>query len=275
MPGDFIRIFSDLHYGDRASRVHRLAQLRPLLDGVEQLVLNGDTLDTRRGPAPAYTEECRAAVLDFFPRAVPSVTFLTGNHDADFSTHHSIDLFAGEVFIVHGDILFDEIVPWGRDGPAIGRGIAAGLRTLPVLARDNLEHRLAVWRQVAASIPQRHQAERHSFKYILRFAADTIWPPLRILWILNAWRVVPERAAQLVRRHRPRARFVLIGHTHRPGVWHMPGGVVVVNTGSFCPPLGGCVVDVTATKLLVRAVDRRAGEFRAGAVRAEFRLAGA
>jgi len=30
---DFTRIFSDIHYGDRASRVHSLAQLRPLLEG--------------------------------------------------------------------------------------------------------------------------------------------------------------------------------------------------------------------------------------------------
>ena len=41
-----IRIFSDLHYGDRSSRLRRLDQLSPLLDGISRLILNGDTLDT-------------------------------------------------------------------------------------------------------------------------------------------------------------------------------------------------------------------------------------
>jgi len=50
VPPAVTRIFSDLHFGDRASRARRLAQLRPLLDGVDALVLNGDTLDTRPGP---------------------------------------------------------------------------------------------------------------------------------------------------------------------------------------------------------------------------------
>ncbi|MSU71295.1 MAG: hypothetical protein EXS43_02985 [Opitutus sp.] len=66
MSSEITRILSDIHFGDRASRVHRLAQLRPLLHGVAQLVLNGDTLDTRPGPAPHRTVELQTEVLDFF-----------------------------------------------------------------------------------------------------------------------------------------------------------------------------------------------------------------
>src|SRR3954466_6212027 len=64
VPAKLTRIFSDVHFGDRASRVDRLAQLRPLLDGVDQLVLNGDTMDTRPGPRPQYTSACRAEWLE-------------------------------------------------------------------------------------------------------------------------------------------------------------------------------------------------------------------
>ena len=273
MPGVLTRILSDIHFGDRGSRVTRLAQLRPLFASVDHLVLNGDTLDTRPGPLVAHTAECRAAVLEFFPREVAASTFLSGNHDADFTPHHHLDLAAGRVFAIHGDIFFDDIVPWGRDAPLIRRRLAEEFRHVPAELHHDLDHRLAVFRRVAAGIPQRHQSERHGLKYLLSYIADTVWPPLRVLRILRAWQMTPRRAAELARRHRPDARFVVAGHTHRPGIWNTPGGVTLINTGSFCPPLGGTCVDVTADRLIVRRVAGRRGEFRPGEVVAEFPLA--
>ncbi len=268
------RILSDIHFGDRASRVTRLSQLCPLLEGVSHLVLNGDTLDTRPGPRPAHTDSCRAEVLEFFPRQVPATTFLTGNHDADFSPYHSLDLADGELFVIHGDIFFDNIVPWSADVALIERMIAAELRAMPPDRQQDLEHRLAMFRRVAAAIPQRHQSEKHGLKYIVRYLADTIWPPTRAWRILRAWRLTPTHADALARRHRPRAKFVISGHTHRPGIWRMPSGIVIINTGSYCPPLGGTAVDLTAHAVIVRAIDLRGGEFRPGATLAEFPLAG-
>lgn len=275
MSGELTRIFSDIHYGDRASRVRRLAQLRPLVDGVSALVLNGDTLDTRPGPAPAHTAACRAEVLAFFPQHVAHVTFLTGNHDPDLSPHHLLDLADGQVVVTHGDILFDNIVPWGRDGALLGRRIAEGLAALPPDARERLEERFAVWRRVAASTRQRHQSEPHSLKYAVQFAADTVWPPLRILRILDAWRHEPARAAAFARQYRPHAKFFIAGHVHRTVVQRTPTGLVALNTGSFCPPFGGSVVDLEPGRLRVRRVTLRGGEFRAGDPIAEFALADA
>lgn len=267
------RILSDIHFGDRATRVARLAQLRPVLAGASQLILNGDTLDTRPGPHPAHTAACRADVLDFFPREVPATIFLTGNHDADFSPHHSLDLADGEIFVVHGDIFFDNLVPWSADVPLIERLMAAELQRMPAEHHHHLEHRLALFRRVAAAIPQRHQAEKRRLTYALHYLADTVWPPARILRILRAWRSTPEHAAALTRRHRPRAEFVISGHTHRPGIWQMPTGVTVINTGSYCPPLGGTAVDVTDDTVTVRPVELRNGEFRLGSALAQFPLA--
>ena len=93
--------------------------------------------------------------------------------------------------------------------------------------------------------------------------------------IIQAWREEPARAAALVRRHRPNAKFIVMGHTHRPGFWRMPGGLTVINTGSFCRPLGSFAVDVSSTHLVIRRVDAARGEFRAGSVVAEFALADA
>lgn len=267
------RILSDLHFGDRASRVTELARLRPLLAGAAHVVLNGDTLDTRPGPDPQHTAEAIAAVHEFFPREVPRVTYLSGNHDADFSREHTLDLAGGDIFVLHGDVLFDDIVPWSRDAPFIRRELATAHAKRPRIGGETLDERFTLFRRVAASIPQRHQSEKNPLKYALSFLIDTAWPPLRVVEILRAWRRLAPNAADFVQRHRPQARFVITGHTHRPGIWRMARDLVVINTGSYCPPLGGTVVDITGSTLVVRRVDFRRGEFHPGPKLAEFPLA--
>jgi predicted phosphodiesterase len=269
--GPLTRILSDIHFGDHASGVHAFAQLRPLTEGVDALVLNGDTLDTRPSPWPEHTAQCRADALAF--AAAQPTTILTGNHDPDFSTQHAVELAGGQVVATHGDIVFDQIVPWGTDGPIIGPKIAAGLAALPPEQRNQLAPRFAVWRRVAAEMPQRHQSEPNRLKYALKYAADTIWPPTRILRVLHAWRVYPKLVAEFARVHWPRAKFVVVGHTHRPGVWSRPGAATVINTGSYCPPLGSYAVDVEPARIAVRKVELIGKEYRPGPVVAEFPLA--
>lgn len=93
------------------------------------------------------------------------MSYLTGNHDPDISSCHTLELAASRVLITHGDILFDNIVPWGRDATLIGQRIDAERRALSPSELGNLAQRFALWRRVAASIAQRHQSEQHGFKY--------------------------------------------------------------------------------------------------------------
>jgi predicted phosphodiesterase len=268
-----IRIFSDVHFGDRASRVHSLAQLRPLCEGAAALILNGDTLDTRAGPDPDRSSRLLSEVRSFFSAVGAPTTLLTGNHDPSLSPHHACDLADGQVFVTHGDIFYDEIVPWGHDAEFIRRRLRAATADTPVPDGRALEERLQLFRRVAASVPQRHQSERNPLKFAVRFATDTVWPPWRILRIIEAWRVLPGLAEASTRRHRPRARFAIVGHTHWPGVWRMPSGFIVINTGSFCRPFGSLAVDLVPGRLTVRRVDRIRGEYRPGRVIREFALA--
>lgn len=274
MAATLTRILSDLHFGDRGTQVADLTQLRPLLDGADHLVLNGDSLDTRPGPAPQHTAECAAALRDFFPRHAPRVTWLTGNHDADFSSDHTLDLAGGIVWVTHGDIFFPAIVPWSVDASLVERLMTEELRVLPGDPTADLAEHLALFRRVALRIPQRHQSERDPLKYLASLLYETVWPPLRVFRIFSAWREAPHAAALLSRRHRPQARFVIAGHTHRAGIWPVRPGIVYINTGSYCQRLlGTTVVDVTAESLVVREVSLRSGEFRFGARVAEFPLA--
>jgi predicted phosphodiesterase len=268
------RVFSDLHFGDPASKVRRLAQLRPLLDGVDELILNGDTIDTRPSRRPQYTAECRAEVDAFAGSLLAAVTLLTGNHDPDLSTHHLLDFAQGQILITHGDILFANIVPWGNDAAMIARLLASELGDLAPAQRVDLATRYAIWRRVAGRILQRHQAEPRGLKYFAGFVADTVWPPWRVLRVLNAWRDEPALAANFARRYRPAAKFIILGHTHRPAI-RRAGDLTIINTGTFCPPFGAYAVDLTPGRLAVRRIIERAGEFHPGDTVAEFPLAAA
>jgi predicted phosphodiesterase len=267
-----IRIVSDVHFADRGSRVRSLSQLRPLLAGATSLVLNGDTLDTRPGKNAHRTAQMRGEVLAFFGAAGMPVTFLTGNHDPDLSGQHSLEFASGRILVTHGDVLFENVVPWSKDAPAIRQKIIAALAAAPEDGSCRLESRLSAYRTVAATVPQLHQSETNPLRYAMRLAGDTVWPPHRVLSILKAWREAPGRAAALAARHRPKARFIAIGHTHRPGVWKTASGIVVVNTGSFCRPFGAMAAEITHDSISIRHVDFRRGEFHPGARVAAFPL---
>jgi predicted phosphodiesterase len=200
------------------------------------------------------------------------VTFLTGNHDPDISGEHSLEFADGRILVTHGDILFDSIVPWSRDAPMIRTRIIAALAALPAGESERFEGRMRAFRAVAASVPQLHQSEKDPLRYMMRFANDTIWPPQRAFTILQSWRQTPLRAASFAQRHRPKAAYVVIGHTHKPGVWKTPSGVVVINTGSFTLPFGPMGVEVTPGALSVHQIESRNGRFHRGADVAHFTL---
>ena len=273
MPAAVTRILSDLHYGEHASRVRHLDRLRPLLTDADRLVFNGDTLDTRPSRNGAHSAACRAEVESFVREQAPAATFITGNHDADISDRHHLELAQGRVFVTHGDILFDNLVPWSRDAAEAGRRIAAERAREPDPALLNLERLLEIHRRVARGIPQRHQSERNRLRFLTRYLADTLWPPHRAFLVLAARRALPERAAALARRHRPAARFIVTGHTHRRGIWRRADGRVVINTGSYTLPLDPAAVDVSDGGVTVREIVLRSGEFRFGRTLATFPLA--
>ena len=273
MASHLIRIFSDIHYGDRSSWVRSISQLTPLFEGADTVVLNGDTLDTRSGPFPRRTAELREEATAFFSRAAPQVMLMTGNHDPDLSNLHAQMLAGGRVLVTHGDVLFDSIVPWGRDVPLIRQLVMSEQARYTGSDAGSLEARLEIFRRACARIPQRHQVETNRWKHLISFSADTFWPPQNAVRVLRAWWVAPERAAALARAHRPGAQFVLIGHTHRRGIWRTRDGRVIINTGSFSLPFGPCLVELRPGRLSVRQIKMRGRAFHPGGLVAEFALA--
>jgi predicted phosphodiesterase len=270
MAAPVIRIFSDLHYGDSESRIRTLDALAPLFAGADQIVLNGDTLDTLSDTDHAT----HTALRTFFAGQTGTVTWLSGNHDPDIENGLAeLSLLDGRVWITHGDVLFDEIAPWSSLRGEMSRRLAALSRDIPVDELVRIETRLRLNRQACHRLVEAHPRTHRSWWARLRRLLHTIFPPHRILTMLRAWRDTPTLARRLVRAQRPRAQLIVLGHTHHAGVWSEPGGITVVNTGTFCTPFGPCFVELHGERVRVVRIAGREGVFYPGTVISEFPLA--
>jgi predicted phosphodiesterase len=266
------RILSDLHYGDPASRVRSLEALRPLFAGADRIVFNGDSVETRPSPILHVTDAIRREFVEFARSAASPCTVVTGNHDPDVSAVHHLELLGGLVFITHGEVLFDDLVPWSLELPTIRELYRQELSALPPLQRDEPGERLAACKRACARLELTEDPHpRHLWGRALR-TVRIFWPP-RCSWAMfKAWRQLPDRAAAFACEFRPGARFVVVGHTHRPGVW-VRSDRIIINTGSFRPPFGCYATDVSAEQVVVRQVRHSGGNFDLGRVVAAFSLA--
>ena len=268
-----LRIFSDLHYGDPASALTSLSPLTPLFEGADEIVLNGDTLDTRPSIHPERTSALVAEIRQTFLALDRPVMFLTGNHDPDFASVHAHHFPEHQLFAMHGDALFEDLVPWSRDAPLARKLVAEELAGLTPAERPQLSAQLAAIRRAAYRLPQRHQSYPRGLRYIVEFLQDTVWPPSRVFRVLRAWRETPARADAFLARHGISARFLAMGHTHKLGAFRTPAGRMILNTGAFCPPCRPGVIDVGEDHIRLRLVERRGREYRLGPTIAEFSLA--
>lgn len=268
MSAPVLRIFSDLHYRDGQSTLHRLESLAPLLAGADQVVLNGDTLDTQNNAATSLVAEARG----FFAQHAPGVTFLSGNHDPDISPQAELSLHDDRVWITHGDVLFEDIAPWSSLREEMARRLKQHALDRSAEGPDFVDARLRRHRLACHALPLTHDHfDRRLLTRSIRLV-NALIPPRRLFTMLGVWRTTPALARRLALAERPRARVVVLGHTHYPGVWRHHDGPVVINTGSFCRPFGGLFVELRDGQVRVVRIVFKRGEFRPGRILAEFPL---
>lgn len=268
-----VRVFSDLHYGDPNSRLKKASSLAPLFEGADEIIFNGDTVDTLLPSLHArdYLDELRAV----FTSSGAHVTLLSGNHDPDISDLAEQSLADGRVWITHGDVFFDDIAPWSRCRAEFRRRLddLASRENPADLAR--VETRLRLHRLACMDLPEALLDSHKASAPRISRVASVIFPPTRFLAMLHAWRDLPRIAPGLARSQRPQARVVVAGHTHYPGVWHSsaPTPVTVINTGSFSRPFGALFVELQGGLVRVKRVAERGSSFHPGRTVAEFPLA--
>ncbi len=254
-----LRILSDLHLRDASSRIRRLDDLAPLLEGIDELWLNGDTCDNQSGMPAAALEELQA----YFISRVPAVRFLTGNHDPDISGNHEASCAEGQVWVTHGDVFMDDMVPWGRIRAKLVACLHEILASDPSLDFSTFEGRIQAMRQAAARVGRNFDPERTHVSHQLARLFAVFFPPRQTLAMLHTWWTFPTRVVACTRRWRPQARIIVTGHVHFPRIWHR-GDTTVINTGAFTGPLGARAVDIDAGLLTVRPIQQRHGAWHPG-----------
>jgi predicted phosphodiesterase len=263
VPEEPILILSDLHMGHRASRIKDPEQLAPLLSGIRCVVLNGDTAEMRHEEDRPIGRKLAADLAKMCHHLGTKPFFINGNHDPTISHINHFDLASDTILVTHGDVLFFGVTPWSRDAAHYRRKHQEILDGLDPENLSDFEERLRATKQTALELQMVEPPLTKSRIPSLRLALRQLWPPWRPFKILKAWQETPKRAVDLANIFRPKARFVIIGHTHFPGAWKKSGRVVI-NTGSFIPyfPAHGAMINWD--RIEVRQIDLHQGKFRFG-----------
>lgn len=257
-------MISDIHLGHPACLVKKVENLAPLFRGAGTVVFNGDSVELRflkgRQIGQRHARTLEQVCLD----AGAQPFFINGNHDPILAHESHLDLVGGAVLITHGDLLFHDISPWSHDAPIIGKEHKKVLAEMGDDAFYDFEKRLKASKRASLAIELHKPRLPPGVLAAIFTVLRECWPPWRPLQIVRSWIVTPSKAVALARVFRPRARIIIIGHTHFAGVWKR-GPRVIVNTGSFLPLSGGRIaVEICGEKVTPRKIVNAGERFEMG-----------
>jgi hypothetical protein len=137
--------------------------------------------------------------------------------------------------VTHGDSLHPDLAPWSGEATALRRErrrlIEAGSNVRTFEDELHLIKRMAV---VASLYDKRKKSGMAGrIEIVSKFARK----PKRAVKVIKFWTNVPTFADEYHNRFIPSARHLIIGHTHRAGVWRRRD-YTLINTGSFQPLSG-------------------------------------
>lgn len=222
-----IVIISDTHLGRPKHAARSAEALRPLWRGADRLIVNGDVAEVHH---PRHWSDAARETLQLFDLCEEddvALTLLSGNHDPYLTDLRHLHMAGHSILITHGDAFHPAIAPWS---PAAGRLRKAHKRALAALepeSHDHLESRLSAAQH--ASHEEWNDLTEEAGHSTVRAMCVRPWA---ILQVLLYWRAFPKLAAAFAAAHAPRAKYIIVGHTHHAGVWTI-GDHVIINTGSY------------------------------------------
>jgi predicted phosphodiesterase len=221
-------VISDLHLGRGGIDLPRA--LEPVIAEADELVLNGDVAELH---LPDHRDDAARGVESLRRRAERlgiGITFLAGNHDPLIGPRRHLHLADGAIFATHGDAVHPSLAPWSPSASSLQEAYLSRLESFAPQERSRLESVLSASRDAASREWERNALSRGSgrpWRLLSR--------PLALLRISLFWREYPGLVADFALRHAPEAKFVLVGHSHRPGAWRI-GERTILNTGAFRVP---------------------------------------
>lgn len=254
-----VRILSDLHLGHDISRIRDVEALRPLLEGVDTVIFNGDTWEELAPPFCQRGASMLAELKTLCNQVGVNPIFLTGNHDPNWTDCDRVELADGGIVVTHGDAIFFDGSPWKREIIRNQRRVHELWAAHPEASHD-VDVRMRLAREIARELPSRAHTSGAS---LLQRAWDAAIPPQRALHMLRAWFTQGPMGAKFCDRYFPNAHTLIIGHFHHHGCW-THGRHRIINTGSFMNPGRAHWVDCHHGTLTRGVIHESPNTFRIG-----------
>jgi len=244
-------ILSDTHLAGNGQGAGSAEALRPLWQGADELILNGDVAELSDPNCRVGAARDVIAIRDLCEADGVRLTVLSGNHDPHLTDRRFLRLCHGEVFLTHGDMLHPAISPWTTYAKQLRELHQDALQQLELIDRAQLDNQ-AMAAAHASNLKWEHLAEHpHPQRGPLMSRLEKACKLPKVLWF---WHGLPRLAGRFAQRYAPDARFFIFGHIHRAGVWRF-GEQTIINTGSYhCPrnPQAVILQDQTLTVHRVR-----------------------
>ncbi|MEM9294302.1 MAG: metallophosphoesterase [Planctomycetota bacterium] len=219
-------ILSDMHLGSVGAPSAK--SLRPLWQGVQRVVVNGDLAEIQTIKRRAEAAREARALVELCDHDGVELLTIPGNHDAYVSEHRYATAAEGSVLIMHGDALHPDIAPWSSGVKQIRQAKADMNYDTDANfdAEDPLQERIAASHHMAVAEFERREVGG------VRDKLSVLLAPHRVFKVVRYWSQVPDLAGAFLDRYRPETKVLVFGHSHREGVWRR-GGRLLINTGSF------------------------------------------
>ena len=267
-----IAIISDLHLNWSANWQEQVARLRPLWSGFRTVVFNGDTLDWYTAASRERQETVLTCLVESCASEGARALFLAGNSDCAITNRKHVVLMRELVLVTHGGTVFPAVSPWRRTASHIRRERESILGAMPAGQRSTLEGQLASAHEAMLRV-QNGALSGKSPVLLSRLRERPWWMerPAGLWAIMSALRRGPRLAARFLLRYAPKADAIVLGHTHRSGVWGIDGKIVI-NTGGFGRFGRPALVSVDENSLAVRRITQDPREYVPGKMIARFSL---
>jgi UDP-2,3-diacylglucosamine pyrophosphatase LpxH len=254
-------VLSDLHLAHPATFLVDPGRLLPVLEGFRTVVFNGDTCELLSLKHRSEGREKLYALSEHCQRQGVRPIFLTGNHDPFVSSQHHVDVLGGRVFITHGDVLHPWLAPWSRDAAWLKRERQRLLSQLP--EPTCWDEAISLTKRISLIASRYDTKGEKGFSARAWMVGKFALQPWRAIHALYYWSNVSHYAHRVQERFRPDAQLMIIGHTHRPGVWKLPT-FSLVNTGSFQPMSYPLVVQLNEHRARVNLLERGSSGYKLG-----------